>query len=373
VGDHSPGGHAPSRVKAAVVEAPNRIVWTDVPTPEPVGPRPVLVRIGGVGVCGSDVLRYAHGTAYHYPIVLGHEFSGVVEAVPEGSELRPGDKVAVFPLLPRPEDPLTQVGEWALGEGYDYFGSRRDGGMQELLWVPEANLVRVPQHVPLLHAAIVEPAAVALHAVRKLEVPAAGVALVVGAGPIGALAAQWLRILGWDRVLVADVDERKRAVMVELGFEVVDPAAQDTVAAVKELTGGRGVDAAVEASGLPITFLQCLDAAAARGQVLVLGDLKGDVTISRTQISSLIRRELVVLGTWNSKITPAGRSEWNTVVAHVADGSLAVAPLLSSAPDLADADAVLGAIARRETWSNKVVFAVSDEARSERAVLGVSQ
>jgi L-iditol 2-dehydrogenase/galactitol-1-phosphate 5-dehydrogenase len=220
--------------------------------------------------------------------------------------------------------------------------------------------------MPLVHAAVVEPAAVALHAVLKLRVPAPGTALVVGAGPIGALAAQWLRILGWSRVIVADVDARKRALMSDLGFEVVDAAAQDTVAAVKELTGGRGADAAVEASGLPVTFLQCLDATAAQGQVLVLGDLKDDVTISRAQISSLIRRELVVVGTWNSKVAPSGRSEWEMVVRHIADGSLAVAPLISHVPDLADAAVVLDDVSARRTWSNKVVFAVSDLARQER-------
>jgi len=353
-------------MKAAVVEEPHRLVWRDVPEPEPVGPRPVRVRIGAVGVCGSDVLRYAHGTAYHYPLVLGHEFSGTVDEAPADSRFRPGDKVAVFPLLPRPEDPMTQVGEWALGADYDYFGSRRDGAMAELLSVPEANLVPVPPHVPLVHAAVVEPAAVALHAVLKLKVPASGTALVVGAGPIGALAAQWLRILGWTRVVVADIDPRKLEVMESLGFEVVDAAAQDTVAAAKELSGGRGVDAAVEASGLPATFLQCLDAAAAQGQVLVLGDLKGDVTITRPQISSLIRRELVVLGTWNSRITPSGRSEWDMVVRHVADGSLAVAPLVSDVPDLADAARVLEDIAQRRVWANKVVFTVSEQARRER-------
>jgi L-iditol 2-dehydrogenase len=351
---------------AAVVEAPHQLTWRAVPEPERVGPRPVKVRIGGVGVCGSDVLRYAHGTAYHYPLVLGHEFSGTVEEAPANSAFRPGDKVAVFPLLPRPEDPMTQVGEWALGADYDYFGSRRDGAMGELLWVPEANLVPVPETMPLVHAAVVEPAAVALHAVLKLRVPASGSALVIGAGPIGALAAQWLRILGWTRVVVADVDARKRAVMSDLAFEVVDAASQDTVAAIKDLTGGRGVDAAVEASGLPTTFLQCLDSAAPQGQVLVLGDLKDDVTISRAQISSLIRRELVVVGTWNSRVTPSGRSEWDMVVRHVADGSLAVAPLISHVPDLADAAAVLDDVSARRTWSNKVVFAVSEQARQER-------
>lgn len=352
-------------MKAAVVRGTNDLAWLDVPEPEPFGTRPVKVRIGAVGVCGSDVLRYAHGTAYHYPIVLGHEFSATVEEAPEDSTLRAGDKVAVFPLLPNEDDPLTGIGEWALGEGYDYFGSRRDGGMGELLWVPEANLVPVPADVPLVHAAVVEPAAVALHAVAKLTVPAAGVALVIGAGPIGALAAQWLRILGWARVIVADVDERKRDTMSELGFEVIDASDGDTVAAVMSATAGRGVDAAVEASGLPATFLQCLDACAAQGQLLVLGDLKGAVTISKTQISSLIRRELTVVGTWNSKITPAGRSEWDMVVRHIAAGTLAVDALISQVADLADASTVLDDVAQRRVWSNKVVFAVSKRARTE--------
>jgi L-iditol 2-dehydrogenase len=352
-------------MKAAVLEAPNRLAYKEIPDPEPVGERSVLVRVGGVGVCGSDLLRFAHGTAYHYPLVLGHEFSAVVDEVPDGSRFAPGDKVAVFPLLPREGDPFTQIGEWALGTAYDYFGSRRDGAMAERLWVPEANLVPVPAHVPLVHAAVVEPAAVALHAVRKLRVPAHGSALVIGAGPIGALAAQWLRILGWTEVIVADVDSRKLDVMRELGFATIDAGAADTVAEALAHTGGMGVDAAVEASGLPATFLQCLRATAPQGQVLVLGDLKGDVTIERELISSLIRRELTVLGTWNSKITPTGRSEWDAVVEHVAAGTLRVAPLISHTPELAEVPQVLADMAARRIWSNKVVFAVADEARAE--------
>jgi len=222
-------------MKAAVLHAPEVLSYQDIPDPEPFGERPVLVRVGAVGVCGSDLLRFK-GNAYQYPLVLGHEFSAVVEQVPAGSSLVPGDRVAVFPLLASPTDPLTEIGEPALGSGYDYFGSRRDGGMAELLWVPERNLVPVPASMPLLHAAVVEPAAVALHGVLKLQVVAGGVALVIGAGPIGALAAQWLRILGWSRVLVADVDPRKRAVMADLGFETID-AAGDTVAADDEEPG----------------------------------------------------------------------------------------------------------------------------------------
>jgi L-iditol 2-dehydrogenase len=337
--------------------------YQEIPDPVPFGERPVLVRVGAVGVCGSDLLRFGKGTAYHYPLVLGHEFSGVVEKAAVGSSFTPGDRVAVFPLLANAEDPFTEIGEPALGSGYDYFGSRRDGGMAELLYVPERNLVRVPDGMPLLHAAMVEPAAVALHAVLKLRVPAAGTALVIGAGPIGALAAQWLRILGWTRVLVADVDPVKRAVLDNLGFDTID-ATGDTVQQTRSLVGS-GVDAAVEASGLPVTLLQALEVTAPQGQVLILGDLKGDVTIPRELVSSLIRRELTVLGTWNSKITPAGRSEWDMVVAHIASGRLQVAPLISHALPLGDAAGTFDDMLERRVWSNKVLFAVSAQALAE--------
>jgi L-iditol 2-dehydrogenase/galactitol-1-phosphate 5-dehydrogenase len=360
-------------MKAVVLDAPGVLRHGEVPEPQPFGDRPVLVRVGAVGVCGSDLLRVGHGTAYHYPLVLGHEFSAVVEQVPAGSRLRPGDRVAVFPLLPNPADPLTEIGEPALGSGYDYFGSRRDGGLQERLWVPERNLVPVPASMPLLHAAMVEPAAVALHAVRKLAVPAAGSALVIGAGPIGALAAQWLRVLGWSRVLVADVDPRKREIMAEMGFETVEPgdAGAGTVEAVLARTG-RGVDAAVEASGLPATLRQTLEATAPRGQVLILGDLKGDVTIPRALLSSLIRRELTVYGTWNSTVAPAGHSEWDMVVDAVASGRIAVDPLISHAAPLEQAPELFADLLGRRQWSNKVLFAVSPEARSEAAARAVA-
>ncbi|MGZ5385603.1 MAG: alcohol dehydrogenase catalytic domain-containing protein, partial [Acidimicrobiia bacterium] len=97
-------------MKAAVVAAPGVLEYTDVLDPTPFGDRPVRVRVGGVGLCGSDLLRYAHGTAYHYPIVLGHEFSAIVEEAPGDSRFEVGDRVAVFPLLPRRDDPLTEVG-----------------------------------------------------------------------------------------------------------------------------------------------------------------------------------------------------------------------------------------------------------------------
>ncbi|WP_353946563.1 galactitol-1-phosphate 5-dehydrogenase [Streptomyces sp. HUAS MG91] len=349
-------------MKAAVLKSLEEMVHTDVSEPEPVGDRSVLVRVGAVGVCGSDVLRYGRGKAYHYPLVLGHEFSAIVEQAPADSEFTPGDRVAVFPLLPDAADPMTRIGEYALGSGYDYYGSRRDGALAERMHVPEANLIRVPRDTPLTHAAMVEPAAVALHAMLKLDLPADATALVIGAGPIGALAAQWLRILGASEVYVADVDARKRAVLADLGFPVIDASAGDTAEQVRELTGGRGVDIAVEACGLPVTAVQAITAAAALGQVVLLGDLSGDLTLPRGLVSSVLRRELRLYGTWNSKIAPAGHSEWDMVVRHLGK-DLQMAPLISHTPELVDAPSMFADMLHRRTWYNKVVFAVADEAR----------
>lgn len=352
-------------MKAMVLESEGKLTYTDVPEPEPVGERSVLVRIGAVGVCGSDILRFAKGKAYHYPLILGHEFSAVVEEVPPGSRFSPGDRIAVFPLLPDFRDPYSRIGEYAVSSGYDYFGSRRDGAFAERLYVPEDNLFPIPVNVPLTHAACVEPAAVALHAMLKFKIPADATALVIGAGPIGAFAAQWLRILGCSRVVVADIDGRKQEIMRELGFEVINAAEQDTVQAVKELTSGRGADCAVEASGLPLTFIQAIEAAATFGQVMLLGDLSGDVTLKAPQVSSILRRELILYGTWNSKITPAGKSEWDMVIHHMQRGDLKVAPLISHTPALSDGPHMFADMAGRKVWYNKVVFAIAEEARVE--------
>ncbi len=379
-------------MKAMVLESPGQLIYKDVPDPERVGSRPVLVRIAAVGVCGSDLLRYAKGTAYHYPLILGHEFSAVVEETPADSSFARGDRVAVFPLIPEPRDPFSQIGEYAVSSGYDYFGSRRDGAFAERLWVPEENLLRIPPEVPLIHAAAVEPASVALHAMLKFKLPAnasalvigggpigafaaqwlriLGCTLVIGGGPIGAFAAQWLRILGCSRVFVADIDPRKLEILQSLGFETVDAANQDTVKTVKELNNGRGVDCAVEASGLPVTLIQTIEAAAVFGQVMLLGDHHHDVTLSGPLISSMLRRELTVYGTWNSKITPAGKSEWDMVLGHMRQ-AFQVGPLISHTPTLDQGPQVFADMAARRIWTNKVIFAISEEARAETEHLSI--
>ncbi len=141
--------------------------YETVPRPT-AGPGEVLVRVGFCGVCGSDIPRtFVKGT-YHFPTICGHEFAGTVESCgAEVADYRPGDRVVVFPLLWCGRCTACERGNYVQCADYDYYGSRRDGAFAEYVAVPPRNLLRVPEGVSMEAASMTEPAAVALHALKR--------------------------------------------------------------------------------------------------------------------------------------------------------------------------------------------------------------
>ena len=167
----------------------------------------VLVRVAAAGVCGSDIPRvYEHG-AYHHPLIPGHEFSGVVAQVSDDTRHRVRERVTVKPLIPCRRCPYCETGALAQCVSYDYLGSRSDGAWAEYVRVPEANLVPLPEGLSIVAAALSEPAAVALHAMRQGHVAAGDTVAILGTGPIGMILAQWARVVGAGQVLLLDIDE----------------------------------------------------------------------------------------------------------------------------------------------------------------------
>lgn len=359
-------------MKAAVLEAKGVLNYKDVPAPEKLGATSTLVRMGAVGVCGSDVLRFGVGKGYGFPLVLGHEMSGTVEETSPSGKFQKGEKVAIFPCLPKPQDPYTKIGEWALSEGYDYFGSRRDGGMQELLEVPEENLIKLPDDMPLVVGAMVEPAGVSLHAVRKVQLSANANVLVIGGGPIGNFAAQWLRYLGATKVFIADVDGKKLEIAKEVGLGAIDVSKIPINDQMHYSSNPRGYDVVVEATGLPVAVRQAITVSAPMGQVVLLGDLSADLELPKELVSQILRKELKLLGTWNAKIQPEFASEWDMVV-NAVDKGIQLAPLLSHVHSLSEAQNVFEGLYDRKHWYNKVSFAISEQAQQEaKSVLSSS-
>lgn len=290
---------------ALVLEENAVLRWKEVPDAPVAGW--YRMRVAAAGICGSDVARGFHGGAYHYPLVMGHEFSAVVEETPPGGNIAPGTLVAVYPLLPCGKCPACEKGWIQLCEHYDYFGSRRDGAFAEELWVPESNLLPVPAGVTAEEAAMCEPAAVAHHGTHGFAMVPGARALVIGGGPIGLLAAQWLRIRGAREVAVGDVDPAKLEFARKLGFAAVDTGSGGENAAEQN-----SCDVVVEACGLAATRELALRVCARKGVVSFIGNPADDWMLPKTLFSSALRRELSVRFNWNSLPDP----DWLEVLAH---------------------------------------------------------
>lgn len=154
-------------MKAAVLHGIGDLRIEGVKTPSPaVGE--VLIKIRASGVCGSDVQRVWEKGTYSFPTIVGHEFSGQIVETGEGVDHSLiGKKTAVFPILPCMHCAPCAVGEYAQCTHYNYFGSRSDGGFAEYISVPAWNLVLAPDSLSFEEAAMAEPAAVAIHALRQ--------------------------------------------------------------------------------------------------------------------------------------------------------------------------------------------------------------
>lgn len=247
------------------------------PVPRP-GPGEALVRIAAVGICGSDV-AYANGTAKYEvvaPLVMGHEASGVVEAVGPGTtaEIVPGRRVALSPGFTCGVCELCTSGRDNLCAEVRYLGSAAtvphiEGALQEFLVMPVANLLPLPDSVSLRSAALLEPLAVALHAVRRTDVAGRSV-LITGGGAIGQLVGLVARAVGAASVTVSEtVAGRRESALAHGADRVLDPAdAADLVAS------GKRFDVVFDASGHPGAVELGLRAAEpAAGQVVLVGNL----------------------------------------------------------------------------------------------------
>ena len=191
------------KMNAVVLHAPADLRYEQAVIPQ-IGERDVLIRIKAAGNCGSDLKRIMVEGTYHFPCIPGHEFSGEIAETGSGvSELKVGDKVTAAPLIPCMKCGWCLQGQYNLCDDYDYVGSRSDGAFAEYVKIPAANVVKLPENLDYEDGAITDPAAVALHAIRRAGGIETGQNIVIlGAGPIGMLACQWAKIMGEKIILL---------------------------------------------------------------------------------------------------------------------------------------------------------------------------
>ena len=290
-------------MRAARFHARRDVRVEEVPPPtDRLGPREVLVRNRFCGICGTDLHEYESGPIFvpQAPQILGHEFGGVVEAVgSEVGDLAPGDRVAIQPHMAPADDYYVRRGLTQLSERLTIAGlSARWGGFAERAVVNDYNAVPIPGGVSDEQAALIEPAAVAIHAVDRAGIKPGHSVLVVGAGPIGQLMVMAAMAAGAALVFLSDTNDRRLALARGIlgDIRTVNPRHQDLPAMIQDLTIDHvGVDVAFECVGRGHALGSCIAAVRPQGVVVQVGLHVGPAEVDAFAIT---RKDIDLRGSW---------------------------------------------------------------------------
>lgn len=281
-------------MKALQLAEFGRMEVVDLPDPVP-GPGEVLIKIHATGVCGSDLHGFTGENGRRVPgQVMGHESVGTIAAVGEGVDrLDLGTPVTFNPVVV-PEDELEQYAEREqLSPNKRVIGVTPDivASFAQLITVPARNVVPLPETMPIELGALVEPLAVAVHAVRRADVQPDDAVLVTGAGPIGQSVVLALQMCGVSRIVVSEVVPARRDLVERLGVTVVDATSQDTEAMITTALSGQA-ERAIDAVGIEATLRSALQATKIGGTVCLVGmgapQLTLDAFLVSTQERSLV-------------------------------------------------------------------------------------
>lgn len=313
-------------MKAFILEAPRVFKLKDnIPIPFPRKGE-VLLKVKAAGICGSDIPRIMVTGAYHHPLIPGHEFAGEVASVGEGvKEELIGMRVTVYPLIPCNSCQWCKKGLYNLCENYDYMGSRRDGAFAEYICVPTSNLICIPKNIPFEHAALTEPAAVALHGLKNAKIRNGDNVVIFGAGPIGLIICQIARLLGADSIWIVDVIDKKLDIAKKYGWAETINASEVNV--IEEVFSKlpHGAELVIDTSGASNALYQAITITRKHGRILLVGNPHDDMKISKQSFENILRHELQLIGTWNSLI----HNEWKQIIRWMATGKINVEPIIT--------------------------------------------
>ena len=294
-------------MKVARWHAAKDIRVEDRGEPSP-GPGDVKIKVAWAGICGTDLHEYLGGPIFipsgtkhplsndMAPIVMGHEYCGVVSELGEGvKNVAVGDRVTVEPIFACANCQPCRDGKYNLCDQLGFVGlSGGWGGFAAYSVVPSRMIHKMPDDLSMEQGALVEPAAVALHAVRVSKLKAGDKVAVFGTGPIGLLVVEALRIAGASEIYAVEPSETRRAKALQLGAtHGIDPTAEDPVEAIKAITE-IGVSIAFEVTGVPAVLKQSIDSTHYEGQMLVVSIWEGEASF---QPNTVVLRERQMQGT----------------------------------------------------------------------------
>ena len=341
-------------MKALVLKEYKRFSYGEAPTPEP-GAGEVLIAVKSCGICGSDVHGMDGSTGRRRPpIIMGHEAAGVITAIGSAvSGWKAGDRVTFDSTIFCGQCDFCRRGRVNLCDRRRVLGVscaeyRRNGAFAEYVAVPQHVLYRLPEGLPFEHAALVEPFAIALHAIGRVPVALHDTVVVVGTGMIGLALVQGLRRAGCGRLIAVDLAPDRLALAGKLGAtDLIHPAIENPGETVLRLTDGRGADLAFEAVGLPASVELAVNCVRKGGAVTLVGNVSSRIDFP---LQAAVTRELTLFGSC------ASCGEYPTALNMMARGALQAAPLLSAIAPLKEGAAWFDRLYAKEPGLLKVVL-----------------
>lgn len=341
-------------MKALVLEEYNKFVYREWPEPE-ITATEVLVNVKAVGICGSDVHGMDGSTGRRKPpIIMGHEAAGVI--VKTGSDVKnwkTGDRVTFDSTIYLLNDWYTLKGLYNLSDNRMVLGVspeeyRRHGAFADYVNIPQHILYKVPEEVTFTQAAMVEPVAVAAHAVELASVGWNDSVVVVGAGMIGLFVIQVLRSKGCGKIIAVDIETEKLKMAKKLGADYIFNQKTDNVKQeIIALTSNRGADCSFEVVGIDATVETAIESVRKGGTVTLIGNLSPFV---RLPLQTVVTRQIRVQGSC------AICGEYQAVLDMIARKQIDVNSLLSAEAPLSEGAVWFDRLYKKEPGLIKVVL-----------------
>ena len=341
-------------MKALVLKEYKQFAYEDVPVPA-VGPEEVLIAVKACGICGSDVHGMDGSTGRRRPpIIMGHEAAGVIAQI--GSAVKgwaTGDRVTLDSTIYCGRCEFCRRGEINLCDNRRVLGVscedyRQHGAFAEFVAAPPHILYRLPDAVTFEQAALVEPFAIALHAIRRASVTLNDTVVVVGAGMIGLALVQALKHTGCGQLIAVDITAERLALATQCGAtNVINSATENAAETILKLTQGRGADLAFEAVGVTATVDLALRCVRKGGAVTLVGNVAPKIEFP---LQIAVTRELTIYGSC------ASRGEYPACLDMLGRGELQAAPLITAAAPLAEGAKWFDRLYRKEPGLMKVLL-----------------
>lgn len=342
--------HASGEFLAAEIAAPGRVELRPVPRPI-LGPDEVLIQVKAAAICGSDLHLYrGKHPDVKLPSAVGHELAGdVVERGGSVSKFKLGDRVLVEPIIPCGTCHYCRQGQYNLCQNVKYGYRMGRSGLAEYYVASERWTHLLPAELTYAEGAIVEPLAVATHAVRRAGVGLGDSVAIFGAGPVGLLTLSAAKAAGAERIFVVDIRQDRLAVAASLGAtEVIDARLEDAVEYIRQATDGLGVAKSFEAVGAQGTLISALMSLRKGGLSTLIGIFENPQVTLEAPI--FVSREIGLLGStgycW----------DFPTAIGLAQKRSVNLAPLISHRFPLSEIDRAFAAAADRDLLAVKVIL-----------------